>query len=113
VTDGVPDALPWRAGAEGLLLSVRLTPKGGRDGIDGIELLGDGRPVLKARVRAVPEDGKANDSLIRLIAKAAGVAPSAVSVSSGHTARVKTLAIAGEAAVLAAKLAAAVPGGRD
>jgi uncharacterized protein len=105
----VPAQTPWRAGGEGIVLSVRLTPKGGRDAIDGIEVLSDGRPVLKARVRAVPEDGKANDALIQLIAKAAGVARSAVSVGAGHTARVKTLTIAGDSAILAARLAGAIP----
>ena len=38
----------------GIALAVRLTPKGGRDAIDGIETLADGRAVLKARVRAAP-----------------------------------------------------------
>ena len=52
-------AKPFTVGAEGLTLHVRLTPKGGRDAIDGIETLSDGKAVLKARVRAVPEDGEA------------------------------------------------------
>ena len=83
---------------------MRLTPKGGRDALDGIEVLSDGRPVLKARVRAVPEDGKANEALVKLVAKAAGVANSAVSISAGHTARVKTLQIAGDAVQIAEAL---------
>ena len=62
----------------------------------------------KARVRAVPEDGKANDALVKLIAKAAGVANSAVTVSAGHTSRVKTLTISGDAEKSAAALAAAL-----
>ena len=45
---------------------VRLTPKGGRDAIDGIEELADGQCVLKARVRAAPSEGEANDALILL-----------------------------------------------
>ena len=98
----------WRAGAGGLVLHVRLTPKGGRDALDGVEVLGDGRPVLKARVRAVPEDGKANDALVKLIAKAAGVSNSAVTVSAGHTSRVKTLSISGDAEKLGAALVAAL-----
>lgn len=99
---------PWTATADGLRLAVRLTPRGGRDALDGIEALSDGRLVLKARVRAVPEDGAANAALEKLVAKAAGVAASAVSVVAGHTARVKTLAIIGEPAALAPRLAAAV-----
>ena len=40
---------PWSATATGVVVAVRLTPKSGRDSIDGIETLSDGRNVLKAR----------------------------------------------------------------
>ena len=63
---------------------MRLTPKGGRDAIDGIEQMADGRPVLKVRVRAAPSEGEANDALVRLIAKTLGVAPRAVELAGGH-----------------------------
>ena len=85
---------------------MRLTPKGGRDAIDGVETMSDGKAVLKARVRAVPEDGKANAALVELIAKALRVPRSAVTVVAGQTSRVKTLEIAGDGAELAAALAA-------
>ena len=98
--------LPWRATTDGLALVVRLTPKGGRDAIDGVETMSDGKAVLKARVRAVPEDGKANAALVELIAKALRVPRSAVTVVAGQTSRVKTLEIAGDGAELAAALAA-------
>lgn len=61
----------------------------------------DGRCHLKARVRAVPENGAANQALQRLVAKALGVPASAVSVVAGDTSRLKTLRIEGEPAVLA------------
>ena len=94
---------PWTAQAGGVLLDVRLTPKGGRDAIDGVETLADERVVLKARVRAAPTDGEANDALVRLIAKAVGVPPRSVTIVSGMTSRVKRLSIAGDAeAVIAA-----------
>ena len=93
-------ARPWAATADGLVLTVRLTPKGGRDAIDGIETTADGKPVLKVRVRAAPSEGEANDALIRLIAKALGVAPRAVNLISGHTARLKRLKIDGPAIAL-------------
>jgi uncharacterized protein YggU (UPF0235/DUF167 family) len=82
---------------------VRLTPKGGRDVVDGLARLADGTSVLKARVRAAPEDGAANEALRRLLAKSFGVPASAVTLTSGATARVKQLRIAGDAAVLAAR----------
>jgi uncharacterized protein len=95
---------PWSATAAGIALSVRLTPKGGRDAIDGIEILADGRPVLKARVRAAPSEGEANAALCRLIAKAAGVPPRDVTLVAGATARLKRLAIAGDGPTLIAAL---------
>jgi uncharacterized protein len=95
---------PWSAVAGGVALAVRLTPKGGRDAIDGVELLADGRSVLKARVRAAPSEGEANTALLRLIAKAVGVPPRDVALAAGATARIKRLMIAGEPPKLIAAL---------
>ena len=95
---------PWTAAAGGVTLTVRLTPKGGRDAIDGIERLADGRGVLKVRVRAAPSEGEANDALIRLIAKALGVPPRDVALAAGATSRVKRLVVSGDGPALAAKL---------
>jgi len=47
--------VPWRFSSSGVSVSLRVTPRGGRDDIDGIETLSDGRSVLKVRVRAVAE----------------------------------------------------------
>ncbi len=88
----------------GLLLDVRLTPRAGRDAIEGIERRADGRMVLKVRVRGAPFEGEANAALCRLLAEAVGVAPRCVTVVSGETARVKRMRIAGAAATLAAAL---------
>jgi len=96
---------PWQAAAHGLALTVRLTPKGGRDAIDGIERMADGRSVLKVRVRAAPSDGEANDALVRLMAKSLGVAPRQVTLVAGATARIKRLEVAGAGPALAAALA--------
>ena len=89
-------ARPWSAVAGGVALAVRLTPKGGRDAIDGIEQMADGRSVLKARVKAAPSEGEANDALVRLIAKAVGVPPRDVTLTAGATARIKRLIVAGD-----------------
>jgi uncharacterized protein len=88
----------------GVALAVRLTPKGGRDAIDGIAQLADGRSVLKVRVRAAPREGEANAALVRLIAKAAGVPPRDVALTAGATARIKQLAVAGDPPSLIAAL---------
>lgn len=76
-------------------IAVRLTPRGGRDRIDGWDKDGEGRPYLKARVSAPPADGEANAALIILLAKALGVPRSAVTIASGQTARLKQVAIEG------------------
>ncbi|MDB5533160.1 MAG: hypothetical protein JWO28_1475 [Hyphomicrobiales bacterium] len=60
--------------------------------------------VLKARVRAVPESGKANDALVQLIAGTLQVAKSAVTVKSGAAGRTKTIVITGDAQAIAGRL---------
>ena len=97
-------SLPWTITGEGLLLTVRLTPKGGRDAIEGIEPMADGRRVLKARVRAASTDGEANAALIKMVAHTLAVPPSRVTLMSGATARVKRLKVAGDAGALATTL---------
>lgn len=91
---------PFRPRNDGVDLFVRLTPKAAMDRLEGIETSADGRSHMKARVRAVPENGAANQALERLVAKALGVPRSAVSVAAGGTARLKTLRVVGDPAVL-------------
>ena len=100
---------PWSASLGGVTLTVRLTPKGGRDAIDGIETMSDNRAVLKIRVRAAPSEGEANAALIKLIAKAVGVPPRDVVLVSGATGRLKRLMISGDGAALLAALEKIVP----
>ena len=83
-----------RRQSDAIVVFVRLTPKSSREALEGAEAAADGRVWLKARVRAVPEDGKANRALEKLVAKAAGVAKSDVAVTTGQTSRVKTVRIA-------------------
>jgi uncharacterized protein (TIGR00251 family) len=98
--------LPWRVSGDAVLLSLRLTPKSARDAVEGIETLSNGRSVLKARVRAVPEDGKANLALLRLLADQLDCPIRALSLTSGATARAKVIRIEGEPERVIARLAA-------
>ena len=84
---------------------VRLTPKGGRDAIEGIARLADGTCVLKARVRAAAHDGEANAALIRLLAGTLGMPSRAVRLITGASARIKQIKIVGDGTALAARLA--------
>jgi len=76
-------------------LAVRVTPKGGRDAVDGWSADEAGRPVLKVRVSAAASDGAANAAVTVLIAKALKVPKSAVRIAGGETSRVKRLEIDG------------------
>ena len=88
-----------------LRLVVRLTPRAGEDRIDGWGTDPSGRPLLKARTSAPPTDGRANAALERLVARALGLAPSAVTVAAGAASRIRTLEIEGaDEALLRAKL---------
>lgn len=81
--------------AAGLRLFVRVTPKSSKDGFEGIADDGAGRLRLRAKVRAAPEDGKANAALEKLLAKRFGVPKSAASVVAGTTSRSKTVMVEG------------------
>ncbi len=100
-----PDSSWFRASQTGLILHLRVTPNAGRDAIDGAETRDDGTCVLRVRVSAVPDKGKANAAVIVLIAKALGVPKSAISLVSGDTSRMKTLAVVGDSAQLSQKAA--------
>ena len=76
-------------------LAVKLTPGASVERIDGWDVDAEGRPVLKVRVRARPIEGEANEALVKLLAKALGVAKSAVSVQRGGQSRTKILEIVG------------------
>jgi uncharacterized protein YggU (UPF0235/DUF167 family) len=104
VTGPPPSSRPWAASPGGVTVVVRLTPRGGRDAIEGIEQRADGQCVLKARVRAAATEGEANDALTKLVARALAVPPRDVSLVAGATSRIKRLTVAGHGPSLIAAL---------
>lgn len=85
--------MPGRSGRAAEMpvrITVRLTPRGGRDAIEGW----DGE-VLRVRVAAAPVDGGANEALVRLLAKALRVAPSRLTLVTGAQSRTKTVEVDG------------------
>ncbi len=91
--------------APSTLLSVRLTPRAARERLTAGP---DGGYV--AHVTAPPVDGAANDALRRLVAKAAGVAPSRVTVVRGQRSRQKVVRVDGVAeADVRARIGASFP----
>ena len=87
---------PWRYSTEGISVALRVTPRGGRDDIDGIETLANGRSVIKMHVRAIAEVGEANRAVTELRAKALGVPKAKVKILSGTTSRLKQVAVDGD-----------------
>jgi uncharacterized protein len=87
---------PWRYSTQGISVALRVTPRGGRDDIDGLETLANGRVVVKVRVRAIAEGGEANRAVTELLAKALGVPKGKVRVLSGITSRFKQIAVDGD-----------------
>lgn len=81
------------------VVTVRLTPNASRNDIQGWSEDPDGAPVLKVRVTAVPEKGKANDALIALLSKAWRIPASSITIAKGATDRMKTLRIAADISV--------------
>jgi uncharacterized protein YggU (UPF0235/DUF167 family) len=91
----------WRQDGNDLLLSVRLTPGAAREELGGRWTDEKGADWLGARVRAVPEKGKANAALIALLAKELDWPRSAISLESGDSNRLKRLRIKGGGEALA------------
>lgn len=83
--------------------AVRLTPRAGRDGVDGVADSG----VLLLRVAAAPVDGAANEALLRLVARELDVPRSDVRLVGGGRSRLKMIAVDH---VAAAHVAARWPG---
>ena len=89
-------SLPWRYSTKGISIALRVTPRGGRDDIDGIETLANGRAVLKVRVRAIADGGAANKAVTELLASALRVPKASVKILSGATSRLKQVAVDGD-----------------
>jgi len=98
-------SVPFRTTAGGVELYVRLSPKASKDDVSGLKDF-DGKTYVQARVRAVPEDGKANKAVVELIAARLGVPKTSIALASGHSSRLKTLSISGDAPALEQKVIA-------
>lgn len=91
----------WTRRDDDLLLSVRLTPGAARESVGGLWTDEKGAHWLCARVRTVPEKGRANAALIALLAGTLDMPRGAISLESGDTNRLKRLRIKGGGEALA------------
>ena len=86
---------PWRSEPDGVRLFVHLTPKASKDVVGAVFESPDG-VVLKVRVRALPDKGKANQAVIKLLAKWLGMPKSSLELLSGSRSRQKSIKIFGK-----------------
>jgi uncharacterized protein YggU (UPF0235/DUF167 family) len=100
----VSGALPYRRSAQGLRLAVRLAPRAAAERILGLASDSDGSVALKIAVTAAPEAGKANDALLKLLAKTLRLPRTAFSIVLGATDRRKLVDVAGDAVSLSRRL---------
>jgi uncharacterized protein (TIGR00251 family) len=94
----------FRRVADGVVLELRVTPNASVNAILGLHVASDGVLSLKVKVRAQPEQGKANRGVIEVLAKALGVPKSRFEIVSGETQSRKSLLIRGETLQITIKL---------
>jgi uncharacterized protein YggU (UPF0235/DUF167 family) len=100
-----PDAAAfWRVLADGVRVAVKVQPKSRRPGVQGRVADQDGAR-LRIGVCEAAEDGRANRAACALLADAIGVPHAAIGVHLGATSRQKTLHVAGDPVLVAARLA--------
>ena len=102
------DDAPLTASADGVRVAVRLTPRGRADRLEGIARLADGAAVLKVSVTAPPAEQRANDALLRLLAKEWGMPRRDLAIVGGQKSRSKIVRVAGETSGLLRQLGAAL-----
>ncbi len=96
----------WRERADGIGVSLRVTPGAKRATVQGVRDIGNDQVALAVNVRAPARDGKANEAVIALLAEALGVSRSSISLQSGAGSRLKSLHVAGDPAQLSRTLSA-------
>ncbi len=98
------DPLPFQRSSDGVSIAVRLKPRARRNHIEGITRGTDGAAMLRVSVTAVPERGKANAAMVKLLAKEWKMAKRDISIRTGQRSRNKGVFITGEPLVLMARL---------
>lgn len=102
---------PFTPVADGVRVALRVTPKASRNAVTGTADTADGGKALKVAVTAVPEDGKANAAVVKLLSKAWGVPRTGITVLAGAADRNKILHVAGDPAELMRRLPASLEDG--
>jgi uncharacterized protein len=94
--------------AGGLRVAIRLSPRARTDCLVAIACTVTGARVVKAAVAAPTEGGRANEALLRLLARAWDLPRRDLSIVHGATSRNKVVGIAGDPRQLLEKISAAI-----
>ena len=94
----------WGVVTGGVRLAVRVSPRGGRNAVEGLVVDADGRPQIGVRLAAAESGGAANDAVEATLARWLGVRPSEVEVTSGSTVRAKEVTVDGDPIALCRRL---------
>ncbi|WP_455221575.1 DUF167 domain-containing protein [Kaarinaea lacus] len=79
---------PYRWSGEELILCIAVQPRASNNALVGIH--GD---HIKVRLTAAPVDGKANQLLVKQLARWFGVSPSRITIAQGETSKRKIVHI--------------------
>lgn len=99
--------LPARRTEHGIVIAVRLTPKSSDDAVTGVEITAEGA-VLKLKLRALPEKGRANQAAIALLARWLDQPKTSIELLTGGKSRLKQFSVRGDAETLIGKLASRI-----
>ena len=83
----------YKKTGNGFEIHIRATPNAKQEGVMGVELRDDGNEYLKIKTRAIPEDGKANEAIIKLLSKILKIPKSTIEITAGITSRNKVFLI--------------------
>jgi uncharacterized protein len=100
--------LPLRAAENGVRVAVRLSPRAHADRIEGIAGRAAGGVTLRVSVIAPAAEGRANEALLRLLAKEWRIARRELAIVAGGKGRDKIVHVAGAADALIDRLRAAL-----
>lgn len=78
---------------DGAVIFVRASTNGNSDAISGVETRADGKTYLKIKTTAIAENGRANDAIIRLLAKHLDIPKSWINILAGQTSREKSILV--------------------
>lgn len=98
------DSGPVFRTGDGVTVAIRVTPKAGRQRVEGMVADASGQLAIKITVTAAPENGKANKAVIAFLARTWKIPKSHISLQAGLTSRNKILKITGDTAALKGKI---------